>query len=320
VVGYVLAAVVVELAVLMGRGAWRALALLGVYVAAVETLLVLGRGHISFESIGGEYRYFSDVALIASISLALAFLGPRGSAAAAPAPDLGAMATSVRRHLRSPLVLATIVVALLASSSVSLVRFADRWAANPAKPFLANALHDSETDKGVVVIDTDVPKEVVWPLLGPYHQPSKLLSPVHPDLRFNQLPTDRPMAFGPDGHLVRAYVKPGVTNSPGPAKSCGWRITPAAATTVHLTGKLFAWRWAVRVGYIANLDGKVVARAGITTQTLAIHHGLGETFWYIDGAPDVVEFTTTTPGLSLCTDDVTLGAFEPTILPPGGAG
>jgi hypothetical protein len=318
VVAFVLAAVVAELAVLAGRGAWRALVLLGLYVAAVETLLVLGRGHILFPSSGGEYRYLSDVALIAAVSLALAFLGPAGTTVSASHDETPTRA-AVRRHLRSPLVIAAIVVALLASSSVSLVRFADRLSSNPAKPFLANALHDAAANKGAVVIDTDVPKEVVWPLLTPYHRPSRLLSPVHPDLRFNRLPADRPMAFGPDGHLVRAYVAPGVSNSPGPTRSCGWRVTPARATTVRLTSTLFAWRWAVRLGYIANRDAEVIARAGMTTQTLTIHGGLGETFWYIDGAPDAVQFTTTTPGLVLCTDEVTLGNFAPWTLPTDGA-
>ena len=319
VIGYVLAAVVLELAVLVGRGAWRALAMLGLYVTAVETLLVLGRGHLPYPSIGGEYRYLSDVALVASVSLALAFLGPRGSPLVLPSAELGETAGAVRRHLCSTPVLAAIVVALVASSTVSLARFTDRWSGNPAKPFLANALHDAAANKGAVVIDTDVPKDVVWPLLGPYHQPSRLLSPVHPDLRFNQLPTDRPLAFGPDGRLVRAYVQPGVTNSPGPTASCGWRITPAAATSVRLKSKMFGWRWAVRMGYIANRAGEVTARAGLTTQILEVRHGLGEIYWFVDGAPDRVQLSTKTPGLVLCTDEVTVGSFAPSA-PPGRGG
>lgn len=318
VVAFVLAAVVVELAVLAGRAAWRALVLLGLYVAAVETLVILGRGNFPSPFIGGEYRYVSDVAFIASISLALAFLGPRRSRLAVPSPERGGMHDAVRRHLASAPVLGAIVLALLVSSTVSLVRFSDRWSGNPAKPFLANALHDAARHKGAVVIDTDVPENVEWPMLYPYHQPSRLLSPVHPDLRFNQLPADRPLAFGPDGHLVRAHVQPTSTNVPGPRPGCGWRVTPASASTVRLQGNIFPWRWGVRLAYIANRAGKLTARAGDTTTTLTTHQGLGEIFWFVDGAPHVVQLTTTTPGLVLCTDEVAVGTFRPWTTPGGG--
>ena len=320
VVGFVLAAVVIELGVLVGRGAWRGLVVIGLYVAAVETLLILGRGNLPNPFIGGEYRYLQDVALIAAISLALAFLGPRRSPVDLPAPESGELRDAVRRHLASPLVVAAIVVALVASSTVSLLRFTDRWSGNPAKPFLANALHDAAVNKGAVVLDTDVPRDVVWPLLGPYHQPSHLLSPVHPDLHFNRLPADRPLAFGRTGHLVRAQVQPGATNAAGPTPSCGWRLTPAAATTVRLKSKIFAWRWGVRLGYIASRAGQVTARAGATTVTLDVHQGLGEVYWFIDGGPDRVTLTTTTPGLVLCTDEVTVGNIVPGLPPAGVTG
>jgi hypothetical protein len=85
---------------------------------------------------------------------------------------------------------------------------------------------------------------------------------------------------------------------------------------VRLTGPLFSWRWAFRLGYIANGDGEVTVRAGRTVTTLPVSSGLHETFWYAEGAMSVLRITTDTPGLVLCTDDVTAGEFVPLAAAP----
>jgi hypothetical protein len=318
VIGWVLVAVVLELSVLVGIRAWRAWLTLALYTAAAMALLILGRGGSQGAIVGLEFRYLTDVAIVASMCLALAFLGARGGIDEASGPRSRRL-QAVQHALARPVTVGALVVALCASSAVSTVHFVDRWSANPARPWMANALADADRREGAVVVDGEVPEDVVWPVLAPYHLASKLLAPRKPRLRWDALPSEQPLMFGADGHLVRALVQPAATGVPGTDPGCGHRVTPHEDATVELTEKLFAWRWATRLGYIASRDGDIVVATDESDSTLPVSAGLHEVFWYTNGAAQSVRISTTTPGLVFCTDELTLGRFATMTPSPGGA-
>jgi hypothetical protein len=318
VVGWVLAAVVLELSVLLGVRAWRAWLTVGLYTSAAVSLLILGRGGSQGGGAGLEFRYLTDVVVVAAVCLALAFLGARGGV-----DDTSARSRNRREPIRDalarPVVLGTLVVALLASSAVSTVRFVDRWSGNPARPWMDNALADSDRLAGAVVVDSEVPEDVVWPVLAPYHMAAKLLAARAPRLRWDALPSDHPLIFGVDGHLVRAVVQPTATAMPGPEPGCGYRVTRKADATLDLSRALYSWQWATRIAYIANRVGDIVVTTDGSDMTLPVSAGLHEVFWYTTGAPQTVRISTTTPGLVFCTDELTMGKFAPVMPSPGGA-
>jgi hypothetical protein len=318
VVGWVLVAVVLELSVLVGIRAWRAWLTLAVYTAAAMALLILGRGGSQGAIVGLEFRYLTDVAVVASICLALAFLGARGGVDDAANPPSSRL-EPLRHGLARPGTIGVLVVALFASSAVSTVHFVDRWSDNPARPWMANALADADRLAGAVVVDGEVPEEVVWPVLAPYHLASNLLAPRDPQLRWDALPSEQPLMFGADGHLVRALVQPAATGLPGTDPGCGHRVTPHEDATIELTEKLFAWRWAGRLGYIASRDGDIVVTTDGSDTTLPVSAGLHEVFWYTTGTAQTIQISTTTPDLVFCTDELTIGRFVPMTPGPGGA-
>jgi hypothetical protein len=102
-------------------------------------------------------------------------------------------------------------------------------------------------------------------------------------------------------------VQPGVTNEHGKVANCGWLVTPGKPRTVPLTGTLFAFGWTVRLSYIASQDGELTIEAGDTTQTVPVRAGLHAWFLGVTGRPGDVRLSTTTPALSVCTDEIIVG-------------
>lgn len=93
-VTWLLTAVLVVASLAARRGAWRAWLLLGLYLVGTVALVAQARGAILGPYVGRDLRYATDLALLAPLCAALAWLPLRGragaaAAAAQPAADAG---------------------------------------------------------------------------------------------------------------------------------------------------------------------------------------------------------------------------------------
>jgi hypothetical protein len=300
-------------------GAGRAWLAAGAFLA-VELLLLLGTRVpvVGVEPVAAEYRYFTDLGLVAAVCLALATLPVRLR------PHRGAALELRRRPGARPLadllpdgvpaggLVGVVAVALVASGAASAATYRERWAANPGRDYVGNARAalPSTTDD-TVLYDGVVPSAVVWQLLWPANLPSRLLEPVGlRHTRFEEgLSTDRLVAFTADGHLEPAEIT-GPESPPGPEPGCGWPVGPSG-TDVPIPGDLFSWDWVVRISYDATADGEVLVEAGDTEVTVPVDEGAHHVDVAVTGEVPEVALTSSTTDLRLCVDDVVVGLPQP---------
>jgi hypothetical protein len=293
------------------------------YIALDVALVASSRATLVGPTIGDEYRYFTDVGLVAALGLGLALLPitgtftrgavqrlrPRESVRAATRRALSdQFGWSGGRTAGRAVVVAVLVLGYIASSTVSLVRYDRFWHPNPARPYLTTAQAELETaPRSLVLFDDTVPQEVAWGPIYPYNRYSLFFAPLEgapktlkPGESSNQL-----AVFDKTGHLRLVSIL-GVHGVPGPRPQCGWRVG-ARPVTIDLQGRTGASPGVLRIGYIANGDGVLEVSAGATEQQVPMQYGLHAVFLLVHGATDAVTLRVNTGGSALCTDEVAIG-------------
>jgi hypothetical protein len=318
------AAAVVAVSVLRRRGAGRAWVLLGLYVVGTCVLLAASRAQlIGPLALAREYRYFTDVALVGALCLALAFLPVRDApqvlrerALRLPA-KAAAAGTAVRQRPLLPVAAGAAVVAVLAAGSVvSTVDYAGRWHANPARPFVENARADLAARPGTVLVDGVVPDPVQWNVLGPYALASSLLAGA-PEARF--LHDGESVAalamLDEQGHVQPAWVPPLTSAVPGPQPDCGWLVADRPVPIPLQFGGVGPWSWVVRVVWLSATDSTGWITAGEQRVPVLLPAGLHETFVQVSGTVPTVTVELAAPAAPLCVPQVEIGSAQ--LLPPG---
>ena len=112
------------------------------------------------------------------------------------------------------------------------------------------------------------------------------------------------------GDVVPVVVPDTRRGRPGPKPGCGYRVQ-SSPVTVRLDGPVVYGGWWVRIGYIASGGSPVTVTAGDASYDTTIEPGLHAL--YVRGGHqfDRVEISGLTKGVSLCTDDVTVGRPVP---------
>jgi hypothetical protein len=293
------------------------------YIALDVALVASSRATIVGPSVGDEYRYFTDVGMVAALGLGLAVMPITGTFARGSVQPLEAR-ESVRAATRRALadqfgwsgartagravVVVALVLGYIASSTVSLVRYDRFWHPNPARPYLTTARAELETaPSSLVLFDDTVPQEVAWGLLYPYNRYSLFFAPLEnaPKTLKPGESSDQLAVFDQTGHLRLVGIL-GVHGVPGPRPQCGWRVG-ARPVTVDLQGPTGAGPDVLRIGYIANGDGVLEVSAGATEQEVPMHRGLHAVFLLVHGATDIVTLRVKSGGSALCTDEVAVG-------------
>jgi hypothetical protein len=293
------------------------------YIALDIALVASSRATIVGPTIGDEYRYFTDVGLVAALGLGLAALPitgtfargtvqrlrPRSSVRAAMQQALAdQFGWSGGRTAARAVVVAVLVLGYIASSTVSLVRYDRFWHPNPARPYLTTARAELDTaPRSLVLFDDTVPQEVAWGLLYPYTRYSLFFAPLD-DAPKTLRPgdsSDQLAVFDQTGHLRLVGIL-GVHGVPGPRPQCGWRVG-RGPVTIDLQGRTGARPGVLRIGYIANGDGVLEVSAGATEQEVPMQRGLHAVFLLVHGATDIVTLRVKSGGSALCTDEVAIG-------------
>lgn len=327
---FVLVAAVLAAAVVVGTtaanlGAGRAWVLLLCYGLLNIVLLARSRATLVGPIVGTEYRYQTDLALVAALALAFATMSVRGSWRLAT-PDLLRPRAAARAWFRDSVwapareiglvgqagapVLGTAAVGLFVIGSVwSTVAYDPLWVRNPARPYVTTLEREAAAmPQTTMLADAAVPEEVAWGLIGPYNRLSRMTSPF--------LPADRVLTPGeagpsialPDasGRLDVASVS-GVRAAPGPTPGCGWRLGPTR-TEVPLVSRAPDPVAVIRMGYIADHATTLTVRAGHTSLPVLVSEGLGTAFVAVVGPVDALTVEPTGDTTTVCTDDVTVGA------------
>jgi hypothetical protein len=296
---WVILAGIVALTCWRRAGAWKAWAILAVYLVPTVYLTASGRTTLFGADVGRYLRYLSDVSVVACLVLALALMPLRDT----PQPE----------HRRTdpalPLAPAALVLAIAVFigsvwSSVSYVRF---WHADsPAERFVRAASADLAPLDGVDIADEPVPPEFVLAPNAPFDRPTRLLRPLNKHLRSVSTGTDL-KAFGRDGHLSPAVVTPGVSAQIPEGSDCGALVTGAAPKILQLNERVTDDRSWLSLAYLASRDGEVRLTIDGSARTLPVLEGPHTLFLRTSGSFTSVSVQSTSGALGLCIDKLVVG-------------
>jgi hypothetical protein len=300
--------------------AWRAWAILALWLAAADLIPVILR------RLNGGYpilfaldtRYLAELAVVGSVCLGLAFLPlagqPEAGSAAAPAePGARPVAMPPPQALRAAAaaVFGIFVVGALWSAQA----YANDTTGAPAASYLATAKASiQQAARGTSVIQAYVPAEIfvgyhesyglVSTVLGPI-DPGKLHWVTRPDGTIGNL-----AIFSADGRLHPAWVD-GASSGHSTAKSGCW---PAkhGRIVVRFLGTPPYLTVALRIGYIwgGQTSGVITVRYGSKVRQLTVLPGLHAGYLPVTGtAAGIV--VTGMDGTGLCVGDVEAGDYAP---------
>ncbi len=335
VASFLVVTAVVAGSVVIWRGASRAWLVVVGYAAVNLYLLARSRATFVGPLVGTEYRYQTDVALVAAIGLAFATLRTVGAFPFADADPLEPRTTTrawLRAHVLEPMraagaaptttdgllwaTAATSTGLLVASSLLSTARYDPLWVANPARPYVDTVRSQlPDLPPGTVLGDVPVPDEVAWPLLAPYNRTYRMFGPLLTDAQVLAPGESTAAMVVPDraGVLHPALVA-GPTAAPGPTRDCGWllgqgRVTiPLRATATDAVA-------VVRVAYTADRATMVTLGSGDHRAEADLRPGAGTVFAAVPGPVSSLVVVPSGDGARVCTDDIGVGVPVPA---PGG--
>ena len=305
---WIAAASIVSVSLALRRHMTRHWVALLVYVAGSLAVLAAGRVAFGGPVVALETRYLADAAIPLVVALGCALMPLRGEQHPwlPVSTKIGTLVSPTAR-LGAGVAAGTIVVGL---SLHAVNAYAGFSAANPYRPFVDNVRTSlAALPESAQVYDTALPVDIVGPIFEDYDQVSRFIAPmVDTKTRretYGRTSYTHPYFLDASGHFQRMAVN-GAESLPTPAGSCGWNVVNGS-TVVPLGSSAFAWRWAVRVGYLADRDTTARIVLGDAEQEVQLTKGLGEVFVTLVGAGDRVEVRGVDEGAHVCIGDVQVG-------------
>ncbi len=284
-------------------------------------LLAVSRATLVGPVIGQEFRYFTDLALVSSLGLALAVMPIDGHWRRGDPQRLSARPWSHHRlsaalgqartwlpHRLGELLTVGLVAALTASSVVSSMRYDRYWSPNPSRAYLQTVEFElAHPPDGLVLYDNNVPGDVAWALLGEYARMSRVFAALPDSPRYLEAgqTTQTLRTLDQTGRIRLAGID-GFRNTKGPVPQCGWLLghTPVSIPLERTTS---AGDWVVRIGYLASEDTTVEIDTGQAQVRVPFVRGLGAVWFLSPGPVAALQVTAGTSSGTVCTDDVTVG-------------
>jgi hypothetical protein len=336
-VAAVLAVVAVGGSLLLVRGAWRAWALLTVFLGISITLVVHARLGFIGSFVGRDHRYLTDAAVMVPLCLALAWLPLRdgldavlvdaypakaqpgeaqlGKARAGEAQP-GGPSSGIRERRRAALqryrgslaiVAALSVLAITVGGAVSGEKFMHSWTRNPSQSYLGNLAAGLAAHPGPVYLfgDEVVPDLVMTPTFLESRRIGRITQPMAVRPRVAAV-VPYFSVVDPAGHLHNGMVRG--YNAVIPKGLCGSDQQPPIA--IPLPAVPGVGQWKLRLGYYANRQTS--ARVAVGNQpavTMRLERGLHQVFVSLHAGGD--SSTVTVSGLdqdaAVCVGDAVLG-------------
>jgi hypothetical protein len=113
-----------------------------------------------------------------------------------------------------------------------------------------------------------------------------------------------------EGHVSPVVVPDARHGRPGPRKHCGYRVE-ADPVTIPLNGPVTFGGWWIRIGYISTGVSPVRVTSGDAAYTTRVRAGLHALYVRGGGTFREITFSGLSEGVSLCTDEVTVGRPVP---------
>ncbi len=304
--GWLLALVLVGGSLVFRRGVARFWVALLAYIAGSLAVVAMGRVAFGGAIVALETRYLADAVVPLFVTLG-----------ACVAPMVGEehpwlpLRARVDRAVSRPLLWGAVSAAALSTVLVSLHAF-NGYAAmstrNPYRGFVDNAVNSFRAlPASAQVFDTAVPGELIGPLFAEYNSVSRFLAPVATDEQRDQMYTRRwytnPYVITPTGELKPMTVSPSATAQ----VFGGCQAAVDGRIELPLSGPLFEWSWAVRVGYLADSATPAVISLGSAQQEVPLVEGLGEVWVNLIGAGDRLVITGLADSVNVCVGDAQVG-------------
>jgi hypothetical protein len=312
----IVAAAIILASIALRRYAWRAWAILAVWLLAADvTPVLLGRVEVlSAGVLALQTRYVSDALAVLVVCLGLAFLPLDGQPDVRRRPAM-ASGTQIGR-----LAAAGLVGAFVIGSVWSVQDLQTTTSGTQARLYIDNARAAvAQAPAGTVIVDSDVPGTIMIGPFGKYAEASMVIGPMEDAaakarLHWTSSPRgsiDRLMIFGADGRLREAAIYGQISRPPAAGRQCH----PVARGQVVATFNAPSGPHSnvLRVAYLADSAARgadMTIRYGNTTQRLAIEPGLHSGYLPITGSAASVTITSVAIR-GLCVGDVQAGAIVP---------
>jgi hypothetical protein len=283
----------------------RAWLLPGFFLGCNILLVAAGRASFVGAQISLDFRYQGELSAVTAIAVGCAVLPIRGAAECATPRARSELVDHPRR-------VAGLVAAICVLATVSSVQYVQHWNHTaPAKAYFDNLLGDLDTATSPVpLVDAAVPDVIMWPIGYPLNLQSYLLRAHADSTDFVESSTDHLSMVDQHGHVAPVVVPDTRRAEPGPRRGCGYRVA-ARPVAIPLDGPVAYGGWWVRIGYIASGDSPVRVRAGDAAYTTEVEAGLHALYLKAGTSFDEIEVSDLAEGVSLCTDDVTVGRPVP---------
>ena len=138
---------------------------------------------------------------------------------------------------------------------------------------------------------------------------------VHYDeARFVELSTDHLNVVDDQGRVRPAQLSNARRGLPGPEPGCGYAVRQESVS-VPLDGPAAFGGWWVRIGYLSSGQSPVVVTAGTASFSTVVRPGVHALYFHAGDEFDSVVVSGLAEGVTLCTDDVTVGRPIPAETP-----
>lgn len=289
----VLVAALVALSLGSNRRAWRAWVLLSGAMVVAAGLVVFGRGATMGALVAGEWRYFSELAVLAPLLVVSAFVAP---------------GTTPQRSLRDGRVGVVLLAVYCVGSLITTVQLGIGWHQSIARPFVERTRAELQSSGPRAVMDTLLPETVVNPPLGLQRLASRVFSIVPSEVTFNE-PSTQPYTLDDRGALVEgALTERRISPGTGP---CPYPVEGVDTTWVSLPGE-FDWAdWGARIDYESSATQGLVLTDGVRYVTVEVPPGNHSLFVPFEALGGQLGIFLSDPGQSLCVSRVVTGTAVP---------
>lgn len=276
------------------------------FLLANVLLLTAGRAFLVGAIIGREYRYQTELPAVFAIAVGLAFL-----------PLLGSTETVEPRGesglpFRPENAVLTFMAVFVAGAMVSSVQYAGHWQTkNPAPAYFDRVEKNlAAREKPVPLANRAVPEMIMWGFRFPENTYSHVFRLYEDKTHYPSVTTDELFVFDNKGDLRPVLISSMRRNVPAKDVGCGYRLEDTGIS-IPLDDPVIGGGWWVRIGYLADGDSPVTVTAGRRVHEAEVERGLHSLYFEAGGNFDRIRLSGLEDGVSLCTNDVTLGIPEP---------
>jgi hypothetical protein len=312
---FLAAIVIVAVSIWNRKYAWRAWAILAVWVVVADMvpiivgrLVLTNRTFLPFLAL--DTHYAADAVPILAICLGLAFWPVVGQ------PDL-------RRHRSrypevrqmAPVVTGIALSAFIFGSIWSVQSYVTVTTTQPGRAFITNARQAlAQVPRGTPIVDQLASSNLMSALLlGPYGYDDEVLGKMAPGkVRWIRQP-DGTIAnlkvFAPDGSLWPAAVV-GVYNKPIPRNRGCWPATGEnISVPLQSVATVTNGPYTLRISYASSLAQQVEVYFGGRWQQVALKQGLNTAYLPVQGSGSSVLVTTPGNNRMLCVGSIAVGVI-----------